>query len=178
MLWFQVGCVEQANFVQPQLGLYMACLILSTQGSTDKGAETHGDYCCPEGLRFCAGKWRNGSAGLGKPCSSALNVNVGQLLTCQVLRNTPEERNRPIPHIPKWKGQATSRNCFSSAGRAGFPHNPGTRVKRHDPRCVTSPATVDPLDVGRPPTSLTFQTKTGPASPLGEQHFRFVSLCL
>lgn len=105
-------------------------------------------------------------------------LNVGQLLTCQVLGDTPEERNRPIPHIPKRKGQARSRNSFSSAGRAEFPHNPGTRVKRHDPKCVTSPATVDPPDVGRPPTSLTLQTKTGPASPLGEEHFHFVSFCL
>lgn len=101
-------------------------------------------------------------------------LNVGQLLTCQVLGDTPEERNRPIPHIPKRKGQARSRNSFSSAGRAEFPHNPGTRVKRHDPKCVTSPATVDPPDVGRPPTSHP-PDQDGPSFPIRRGAF---SLCV
>lgn len=118
------------------------------------------------------------------PGSPALNLNCGASPHLSVSQEPPEEKKRPNPPCTQMKGGRQGRGTpFPSAWRGELPHAPGICVKRPDPRCVTSPATGDPWmqqqrGWGRPPTSLTLQAKTGPASPVREEHFCSVSSCL
>lgn len=90
----------------------------------DKGVETHGDWVSSQRLKVL--RLESEGARLEPwQCQAPQHwaLNAGQFDTCQVPRNTPEEKQVPqSPKFPNERGQARSKNSFSMCleGRA-FP---------------------------------------------------------